>query len=415
MRRSSPTLEVVSDTLRCLYVCYLSLDDPLVHSQVVSYLEGLAARGHTVHLLTFDLDMPAKRRHELKESLERRGIAWHSLRYHKKPSLPATVYDALAGALAAVRIMRRHRLDTIHARNHVPAATALIVSRIAGCRFIFDLRGLMAEEYVDAGLWRRGGVAYRITDRMQRTALKRADGIVMLTDAVRRYLSLAEPSAVPLSVIPCCADLAGLNGGASKAREVRTELRIGDRPVLVYVGKFTGWYMEREMVEFFAAARRERPELLFLVITQSEPEIIEREFKRAKIAQEDYRVTRVAPDDVGRHLQVAELGISFVRPTRSKISSSPTKIGEYLGAGLPVVSTAGIGDVDSLLIDESVGVLVGAFEPSSYDAVAREAFALASDPAARERCRRVARTRLSLEEIGIPRYDQLYRAVAGAR
>src|SRR5918994_2955074 len=124
MRRASLTLEVVPDTLRCLYVCYLSLDDPLVHSQVVSYLEGLAARGHTVHLLTFDLDMPAERRRELNESLGRRGIAWHSLRYHKKPSVPATVYDALAGALVAVRIMRRHRLGAFHARNHVPAATA---------------------------------------------------------------------------------------------------------------------------------------------------------------------------------------------------------------------------------------------------------------------------------------------------
>jgi len=37
-----------------LYVCYLSLEDPLVHSQVVAYLAGLAERGHTVHLLTFE-------------------------------------------------------------------------------------------------------------------------------------------------------------------------------------------------------------------------------------------------------------------------------------------------------------------------------------------------------------------------
>ena len=38
--------------LRSLYVCYLSLEDPLVETQVVAYLEGLARRGHTIHLLT---------------------------------------------------------------------------------------------------------------------------------------------------------------------------------------------------------------------------------------------------------------------------------------------------------------------------------------------------------------------------
>jgi glycosyltransferase involved in cell wall biosynthesis len=415
MRRSSPTLEVVPETLRCLYVCYLSLDDPLVHSQVVSYLEGLASRGHTVHLLTFDVGLPAGRRRDLEQTLERRGITWHSLRYHKKPSVPATVYDALAGAVAAARIMRRHRLDAIHARNHVPAATALIVKRVIGCRFIFDLRGLMAEEYVDAGLWPRGGLAYRITDWTQRKALERADGVVMLTDAVRRYLSLDGSVEAPISVIPCCADLGGLDGGASHPRDVRTELGLGDRPVLIYVGKFTGWYMEREMVDFFAVARRSRPELVFLVITQSDPKLIQREFERAGIPEADYRVTRVAPDGIGDYLRIADVGISFVRPSLSKISSSPTKVGEYLGAGLPVISTAGIGDVDQLLLDERVGVLARAFEPSAYDAVAREVFALAANPATGERCRRVARSRLSLDEIGIPRYDRLYRAVAVAR
>jgi hypothetical protein len=35
--------------LRALYICYLSLEDPLVETHVVAYLEGLARRGHTIH------------------------------------------------------------------------------------------------------------------------------------------------------------------------------------------------------------------------------------------------------------------------------------------------------------------------------------------------------------------------------
>ena len=98
-------------TLRSLYICYLSLEDPLVHSQVVAYLEGLARRGHTIHLLTFDTPISDERRAELRRDLANRGITWHSRRYHKRPSLPATVYDVLAGAVTAVRIVRRHGLD----------------------------------------------------------------------------------------------------------------------------------------------------------------------------------------------------------------------------------------------------------------------------------------------------------------
>jgi glycosyltransferase involved in cell wall biosynthesis len=404
----------MQDSLRCLYICYLSLDDPLVHSQVVAYLEGLAARGHTVHLLTFDVPLTADRRQELRADLERRGIVWHSRRYHKRPSLPATVYDALAGALHAVWIIRRHGLGAVHARNHVPAAMALIVRRLTRCRMIFDLRGLMAEEYVDAGNWKRGGLPYRLTQRIQRAAIRRADGIVMLTEAVRRYLFDGRQVDVPLSVIPCCADVASLNGaGPAMAADVRAELEAGERPIMIYLGKFTGWYLHGEMVDFHAAARGLEPELLFLVLSQSDPEIIRREFARAGIPESDFRVTQAEPAQVGRYLAAADFGVSFVRPCFSKISSSPTKVGEYLAAGLPVVSTAGIGDVDELLDDNGVGILVRDVVPDAYEPAARAALELARDPQARERCRAVARSRLSLAEVGIPRYDAMYREVAG--
>ena len=80
-----------------------------------------------------------------------------------------------------------------------------------------------------------------------------------LTDAVRPHLFGADRRPA-LEVIPCCADLERLEeqSGAGATPSAR-ELGLGDRRVMVYVGKFTGWYMEREMVDFFAAARRAGP------------------------------------------------------------------------------------------------------------------------------------------------------------
>jgi glycosyltransferase involved in cell wall biosynthesis len=401
-------------TLRSLYICYLSLEDPLVHSQVVAYLEGLSQRGHTVHLLTFDTDISEERRTQHRDDLASRGITWHSRRYHKRPSLPATVYDTLAGAITAIRIVRRYGLDAIHARNHVPAAMGLLAKGITGRRLIFDLRGLMAEEYVDAGHWREGGIPYRLTHAVQRAAIRRCDGMVMLTNAVRRYLFGDSQQSELRVVIPCCTSFPRIESD-SQGAQIRRELQLGERPVMVYVGKFGGWYLEREMVDFYAAARKLRPELLFLVLTQSDRTIIEAEFARARIDAEDYRVTSAAPERVGHYLSVAEFGLSFVRPCFSKISSSPTKIGEYLAAGLPVVSTAGIGDVDQLLEGQDVGVLVRTLDEPGYESATPAAFALAADAQVRERCRQVAREALSLDEVGIPRYDGLYRNVADGR
>jgi glycosyltransferase involved in cell wall biosynthesis len=397
-------------TLRALYVCYLSLEDPLVHTQVVAYLEGLAARGHTIHLLTFDHELEPERRDALENDLRSRGISWHSLRYHKRPSLPATIYDVLAGSITATRLIRRYGLTAIHARNHVPAAMALIARRLTGCRFIFDIRGLMAEEYVDAGRWRRGGVPYRLTNWIQRAAIRRADGLVMLTDAVRRHLFPAGHHA-PLEVIPCCADTERLAAAEPARDSTREELQVGERPILVYVGKFTGWYLDREMVEFFVTAREELPSLLLLVISQAEHGLIAAELEKQGVAAADHRILRASPAEVARYLAAADIGISLIRPCFSKISSSPTKIGEYLGAGLPVVSTAGIGDVDQLL-GSHTGVLISELSRDAYRRAAVEVRRLLEDPETSERCRTMANERLSLRDVGIPPYDHLYRRVA---
>lgn len=399
--------------LRALYICYLSLEDPLVRTQVVAYLEGLAERGHTIHLLTFDGRLEPHRRRSIEAELRRKGIAWHSLRYHKRPSLPATVFDTFAGAWAAARLVRRHRLDAIHARSHVPAAMALIARRLSGCRIIFDIRGLMAEEYVDAGRWKRGGIPYRLTERVERVALERADAVVTLTEAVLPHLEL-EPGAEDTFVIPCCADLERIEARLGERERARAEIEAGERPTMAYVGKFTGFYMEREMADFFAVARRTRPDLLFLIVTQADPAPMLAALERHGIPAGDYRLLRSAPEEIGRWLAAADFGISFVLPSFSKTASSPTKIGEYLAAGLPVLSTAGIGDVDSLLRDNRVGVLIDAFTEPAYEAAAESIDELCRDPGTPQRCRETAHRRLSLREVGIPRYDELYRRVASA-
>ena len=138
--------------LSSLYVSYLSLSDPLVETQVVSYLTGLAAAGHEMHLLTYETRRLSPRTiAERRSRLGRNGITWHWLRYHKSPSVPATLYDVVRGAVKAIRLIRRHEIDVVHARAHVPAAMALIAMRFTRVRLIFDIRGLMADEYVDSG------------------------------------------------------------------------------------------------------------------------------------------------------------------------------------------------------------------------------------------------------------------------
>jgi glycosyltransferase involved in cell wall biosynthesis len=399
-------------SLRSLYICYASLTDPLIRTQVVAYLAGLAARGHTIHLLTFEPKLDRARRRELRAEMTRQGITWHSLRYHKRPSLPATIFDALSGATLAIWLVTRHRLGALHARSHVPLAMALLARNVTRSRLIFDIRGLLAEEYVDAGRWVPGGAPYRITTWIQGVGLRRADGFVVLTERVRRALFAGEAAGPRTYVIPCCADFDRLAPGA---RDVRAELGLGNRPVMIYVGKLTGVYMDREMADFFAVARRHEPELVLLVLTQSPANSIIDELRRTGVPEDAYRITQAPSSEVGTYLAASTFAICFCHPKPSLIASSPTKIGEYLAAGLPVVSGPDVGDTDTILREREAGVVVEAFDDTTYERAMQQLLALVGDPAIRERCRMVAQRVFSLDEVGIPRYDALYREIAELR
>jgi glycosyltransferase involved in cell wall biosynthesis len=393
---------------RSLYICYLSLTDPLVRTQVVAYLAGLAERGHVIHLLTFETGLNGSRRRELRAEMAQLGISWHGLRYHKRPSLPATMYDTFVGAAVASWLVVRHRLQLLHARSHVPLAMTMLARPFMRSRIVFDIRGLLADEYADAGRWDREGAAYRITDWIQRVGLRRADGFVVLTERVRRQLWGETPPATA-HVIPCCADFDRL---AASDIDVRAALGLGKRPIMIYVGKLTGVYMDREMADFFAVARSADPDLAFVILTQSSAESIEDELRRAGIPERDYRIATAAAHEVGAYLSAADFAICFCHPKPSLIAASPTKIGEYLASGLPVVSGPDAGDTDAILRDERAGVVVSEFTDSAYERAAAEILALAADGACRDRCRAVAERVFSLREVGIPRYDALYSQMA---
>jgi glycosyltransferase involved in cell wall biosynthesis len=395
-----------------LYLCYLGLTDPLTQTQAVAYLEGLTRAGYRIVLLTFEpRPLSADETTAWRRRLAAKGITWHALPYHKRPTVPATSWDIVRGIEAGLRLVRRYRVRLVHARGYVPGVMALALKRLTGARLLLDVRGFMAEEYVDAGSWPAGGLLYRTTKRVERLLVRAADGVVVLTHKARDLLHQWYPRELagkPVEIIPCCVDVGRM------ARPAAPNGSGG--PTVVYVGKVGTWYLTEAMVGFVAAAAEKLPDLRWQVWTQSDPGPLCR-LAEARGVSGRLSVGRVQPEMLPDRLAGARAGLSFIKPCVSKQSSSPTKVGEYLAAGLPVISTAGIGDVDALLAGGGrgpVGVLVPELGPDAYrDALAR-LLDLWNDPDLPERCRAVARAELDLEHVGWARYRRLYAEILGS-
>jgi glycosyltransferase involved in cell wall biosynthesis len=403
-------------SMRTLYLCYFGLLEPLVQTQVLPYLRQLAAGGIKVHLLTFEPRLREKWSKEdqmkQRERLATQGITWFCLPYHKSPSVPATAYDIMAGARFAVRLARREGLDVLHARAHIPMAMALLAAkRLSGMRIIFDIRGLMAEEYVDAGIWRERSSVFRAVKKLERKGIRRADGIVVLTQRMRDWLVGARlADAEKIEVIPCCVDLLHYEvSGQEGTVEIAATNDAESRFEVVYAGSVTGLYLLEEMGRFFLELRARRAGAFFRVLTMSSSEQAASILRRVGLSDEDFQVTGVPAAEVPALLRRARLGVSFRKATSSQIAASPTKISEYLAAGLPVVSNHGIGDIDDLLEGERVGVVVKGFDRDDLSHAADEALALAGESDIAARCREIAQRHFDLVRVGGARYLNVYR------
>jgi glycosyltransferase involved in cell wall biosynthesis len=387
-----------------LYVSYDGVLEPLGQSQVVAYLEGLAA-GHRIHLVSFEKAgdwSDTRRRDEIAVRLRKAGIGWHPRRYHKRFSVLTTAYDIGIGTLTALWLRLRHRLRVLHSRSDVATLMAWIVARTTGARLIFDMRGFWADERVEAGLWPAGGRLHRIGRWFERRFLRSADHVVSLTRAGVRVLdrqSWLQGRMPPTTVIPTCSDL----------RRFRPEPQ--DRPagfVFGYVCAIGTWQLFDEAARCFTLLRRMREDARMLIVNRSDHAYIRERLVAARIPMDAVELRSADHGEMPSLMTRMSAGVIFNRATPAKQASTPTKLGEYLGCGIPCLSNTGVGDVAEILESERIGVAIDAYDDATLESGLRRLLALTVEPDIAGRCVAAAQKYFSLER-GVAAYDAIYR------
>lgn len=405
-----------------LFISYNGLIEPLGRSQIVPYVRALA-EDYRMTVLSFEKEVrspadDARDRKRMATYLQAQRIEWIRLNYHKRPSLPATLYDIAQGIRRASSEHVRDRIALVHARGYVPGAIAWGLKRRLGIPYLFDIRGLQAEEYVDAGHWNPRGVRFRLTKRVEQWILRDADAIVTLTEAIRPILRdfpglRSRPVLPPWEVIPCCVDLEHFRFREDGRNRVRAELGVGNRPVLVYAGSIGTWYLLDEMLQFYTVARQTWPDLFFLILLNGSRDAVREAMNRHGIFEKDAAIRWARFEEMPDYLSAADVGIAFIRPCFSKRSSSPTKYAEYLACGLPIVINAGIGDADALVEREGAGVLLHGFNDEAYARAAEELRGQVSR--GRDAFRKIAERYFSLSGRAAQTYRRLYELALAQR
>jgi glycosyltransferase involved in cell wall biosynthesis len=421
-----------------LYLSYDGLTDPLGQSQILPYVEGLAALGYRFTLVSFEKPGAfARLRRAIESKCAAAGIRWVPLPYTKTPPILSTLKDLRFLRRTVEGIHRNDPVQLIHCRSYLTSLIALPMKQRHGIPFLFDMRGFWADERVDGRIWNLKNPLYRLIyhyfKRKERDFLLHADAVVSLTHAGKEEMLRwfdEKPAyggksgwyntdrkaafARKTHVIPCMADLDYFDyHKVSKSRKRWLCAVHGidpQREYLGYVGSLGTWYMCEEIVLCYAALRKERPDLRFLLITRDNPAGF-----RQMVAAQGIPTSCVVHVSADRSqmpglMSLITVAIYFILPAYSKKASSPTKQAELMGMGVPIICNEGVGDNNELMsLPDEVAVL----SLIEIERPKPEVLTLFQRNAQRPGIlRQFALEHFSLEN-GIRRFEHIYRILLG--
>jgi glycosyltransferase involved in cell wall biosynthesis len=404
---------------KVLYISYDGMTDPLGQSQVIPYLIALIKDGYQFTLLSVE------KKNRFKESgaiigqlLKNAGIKWETLTYTGRPPVISKLYDQWQLNRKVAKLHKQENFDMMHCRSYVAAEAAMRLSLRTGVPFLFDMRGFWVDERVDSGLWNLKNPLYKYFYKIYKQKEKKyfscSRHIISLTEKGKE--ELIKNYKVPdekISVIPCCADLNHFDYrkfSVFNKQSVKSKLGISENTkVLSYLGSLGGWYMTEEMLDFFAILQKEISDAVFLFITHDDEESI---ISKAILKGIDRKAIKVQPasrHEVPMYLSISDWSIFFIKNMYSKRASSPTKQGEIMAMGIPIICND-IGDTGKIINDTHSGVVMTDFNEQGYEEIVNSLKGLLL--ISKEHIRESAHKYYDLQS-GVATYNKVYKKISG--
>jgi glycosyltransferase involved in cell wall biosynthesis len=365
---------------KVLFISYDGMTDPLGQSQVIPYLAALSKRGYQFTILSCDKPEKYKAHKYIVEKLiQNIPVNWVSLPYHKSPPVVSSVYDFIKLKQKAVALHAIHKFDMVHTRPGLPQLVALHLKKKLGIKYLNDIRGFWADERVDGGMWDLKNPLYKMVynffRRKEDDCVKVADYNTCLTyrgkQEILKWATVPQP--VKVDVVPCSVDLELFDPAAINTKlkeQYKKELGINDGDFIIsYLGSIGGWYLTNEMMQFCELLLQKRNDAKFLFISNNNHTDIIAAAKKYNIPEDKIIVKFASRNLVPVLLSFSTYSLFFIKPCYSKLSSSPTKHGEIMAMGIPVIANSGVGDVKEIIEKYEAGFVLDTFTGAEMKSV----------------------------------------------
>jgi glycosyltransferase involved in cell wall biosynthesis len=382
------------------------------------YFAELVRRGWQVDLVSTPRNymtglVPSEYRRRPFSSETIDGIAHHWVwtpgGIHRSKGARVVNYAEFASA-AAARALTLPRPDVVLVSSPPLPVAGLgpLLARRFGCPWLLEVRDIWPESAVSVGWLSEEGRAYRFLSRFARSVTRRAAVVIVPTPGLEPLVRAH--GAQEVRVLP--GIVSAREPDPERRRNTRTRLEIGDEQCLfLYLGAIgvaNGLDLLLDAIESLPADTPAR------VVVAGDGSA-RSSFAEAVESRGLERITLLPPvtqDGVADLLAAADVGLHLLRPDPVFASALPTKALEYLGAGLPFVTTV-------TGLPSEVAVASGGAAVSSAAELAGEFAAWAEMPADERRTRGRQALDYGLDRFGlegnVTRLEELLGRVLGER
>lgn len=396
-------------------ILYVAHGSVLVNSgyrtRIISELRTLARNGWRFVLLTFEQQYLIK---QYEPELERLK---HELQEHEiqficrpVPSFTASTW-AKSRALPYVvreiaRVARESNAALIHAQGHAAGYRALWAAKTQKRPLVTDVHGVHAAELAYSAKPARHQVGREWFDHQ---LIQKSDGLVFVSAEMAQYY---RPYAAHnlSTIVPCCVDTARFCYNPMQRRAKRAELGFEHRLVVLYSGSiFQPWQEPGDLFEVFQSIRAQCEDAYLMVLSGDDPAKVQALAREHQLDSTHVQIHSLPHDSVPEWLGVADIGMLLRRPHLVNHVSSPTKFGEYLACGVPVVISKDVGDFSKLVKERKIGfVLANTRESVTVDWKSK--LNELRNETIRAQCRKVAESELAWNGMA-PRLLNLYERI----
>jgi glycosyltransferase involved in cell wall biosynthesis len=218
-------------------------------------------------------------------------------------------------------------------------------------------------------------MVYHFFKRKEDAFIRAADYNTCLTYKAKEILLSWNhlPQPLKLAVVPCSVDLDLFDPAtisASQKAAIQKELGIESNDFIVsYLGSIGGWYLTKEMMQFCKLLLNRQPAAKFLFISNNRHEVVVQEVAAYGIPADRIIVRMGKRHEVPLLLSCSHYSLFFIKPCFSKLSSSPTKHGEIMAMGIPVIANSGVGDVKEIIEKYQAGYVLNQLDEASMQTI----------------------------------------------